>query len=67
MSDNFNSYGMILIRSNVDIGLPPGTKVVGITPHALSYWTRTAKIKTLQPDGSELSIFLEVDLQKRSF
>lgn len=40
--------------------LPAGTKVTGLSPHGASYWTRTAKVKTEQADGSEVSFFLKV-------
>ena len=40
--------------------MPPGSKVKAITPFGFSYWTRTAKIATVQADGSDLSLFLKV-------
>lgn len=40
--------------------LPKGSKVEGIAPFGFSYWTRTAKILTVQADNTELSFFLKV-------
>ena len=40
--------------------MPPGSNVKAITPFGSSYWTRTAKIATVQADGSDLSLFLKV-------
>lgn len=40
--------------------LPEGTKVINLSPHGASYWTRTAEVKTEQADGSEVSFFLKV-------
>ena len=42
------------------VELPPGSKVEGVTPFGFSYWTRTAKIATVQADASELAFFLNV-------
>ncbi|TAQ88368.1 hypothetical protein B7494_g3317 [Chlorociboria aeruginascens] len=40
--------------------LATGTQVKSLRPHGYSYWTRTAEIKTVQADGSELSFFIKV-------
>lgn len=40
--------------------LPKGTKILSISPHGASYWTRTAEVATKQENGSELSFFLKV-------
>ena len=42
------------------IELPEGTKVISLSPHGASYWTRTAEVKTEQADGSEVLFFLKV-------
>ncbi|KAH7304038.1 Fructosamine kinase-domain-containing protein [Stachybotrys elegans] len=39
--------------------LPPGTEVVGISPHGNSQWSRTAEIQT-ELEGNSVSYFLKV-------
>ncbi|KAL8780377.1 MAG: hypothetical protein Q9194_000940 [Teloschistes cf. exilis] len=40
--------------------LPEGSKIIGIFPFGHSYFTRTAKIQTVQADGTPRSLFLKV-------
>lgn len=42
------------------IELPDDLKVVSISPYKVSYWTRTAEIKTVDPGGETVSFFLKV-------
>lgn len=42
------------------VGLPEGSKIIGIFPFGHSYFTRTAKIQTVQADGTPRSLFLKV-------
>ncbi|KAK0516454.1 hypothetical protein JMJ35_001057 [Cladonia borealis] len=48
------------IDENVHYELPGGLEVLSIIPHAASYWTRTARIGTMQTDRSILSFFIKV-------
>ncbi|MDI1487169.1 MAG: hypothetical protein OHK93_006437 [Ramalina farinacea] len=45
--------------------LPAGTQAKSLNPHGASYWTRTARLLTLQEDGSEKSFFLKVSIGQR--
>ena len=54
------------IPSNINKGLPDGSRVIDITPHGVSLWTRTAKIQTIQEDGSKVSFFIKVGFQRAS-
>ncbi|KAL8642823.1 MAG: hypothetical protein Q9228_000519 [Teloschistes exilis] len=40
--------------------LPEGSKIIGIFPFGHSYFTRTAKIQTVQADGTPRLLFLKV-------
>ncbi|GAW25474.1 putative fructosamine Ketosamine-3-kinase [Rosellinia necatrix] len=40
--------------------MPDNTQIVSITPSGSSYWARTAKIETIDPDGNILSFFIKV-------
>ncbi|KAH7393136.1 Fructosamine kinase-domain-containing protein [Cadophora sp. MPI-SDFR-AT-0126] len=48
------------IDENVIACMPEGSKVVSFSRHGAAYWTRTAAIKTIQPDGTPLDFFLKV-------
>ncbi|GAB1315398.1 hypothetical protein MFIFM68171_05608 [Madurella fahalii] len=50
------------VDPNVMEKLPPGSRVVDVTPHGSSFWTQTAKLTTNLPDGSEQAYFLKVAL-----
>ncbi|KAF7867445.1 uncharacterized protein EAF02_009636 [Botrytis sinoallii] len=39
---------------------PPVTEIESIDPHGTSYWTRTAELATVMPDGTSRSYFLKV-------
>lgn len=40
--------------------LPPENSIITISAHSSSYWARTAKILTEDPDGEEVSFFIKV-------
>ncbi|KAI1119198.1 Fructosamine kinase-domain-containing protein [Nemania sp. NC0429] len=40
--------------------MPGGTKILSIVRSGSSYWARTAKIKTIGPEGHEVSYFIKV-------
>ncbi|KAJ1324156.1 protein-ribulosamine 3-kinase [Microdochium nivale] len=48
------------VDDNVKAKFKPGTEIESIAPHGASYWTRTAEISTIAPDGSPISYFLKV-------
>jgi hypothetical protein len=54
------------ISLTVNLELPKGSVIVDISPHRLSYWTRTARIRTLDPEENEVSYFLKVSQQDTS-
>ena len=45
--------------------LPPGTKGKSLKAHGASYWTRTARLLTIQEDGTEKPFFLKVSIGQR--
>jgi len=46
--------------------LPEGSTVVDISPHGASHWTHSARIRTNDQKGEEVSYFLKVGT-RRSF
>ncbi|KAF2261550.1 hypothetical protein CC78DRAFT_535566 [Lojkania enalia] len=48
------------VDDNVAEKLPEGSIIKTISPHGASYWTRTAQIKSLDPEGNVVSYFLKV-------
>ncbi|TGO44378.1 hypothetical protein BCON_0531g00010 [Botryotinia convoluta] len=48
------------VDENVKAKFPPGTEIESISPHGASYWTRTAEVATMMPDGTSRSYFLKV-------
>ncbi|KAL8933235.1 MAG: hypothetical protein Q9216_006458 [Gyalolechia sp. 2 TL-2023] len=48
------------VDDNVAAKLPDGSQIEGIFPYGTSYWTRTARIRITQADGTPQSIFLKV-------
>ncbi|KAK4251282.1 Fructosamine kinase-domain-containing protein [Corynascus novoguineensis] len=50
------------VDPNVLEKLPPGSRVVGATPHGSSFWTQTAKLTAHLADGTEQAYFLKVAL-----
>ena len=40
--------------------LPPGSQVVGFSPHGTAYWTRTTAIRIMLLDGKTKKFFLKV-------
>jgi hypothetical protein len=54
------------ISLTVNLELPKGSVIVDISPHRLSYWTRTARIRTLDPEENKVSYFLKVSQQDTS-
>ncbi|KAI1266435.1 Fructosamine kinase-domain-containing protein [Xylariaceae sp. FL1019] len=42
--------------------MPPGTKVLSISPSGASYWARTAKIEAVDAEGNETPFFIKVHI-----
>ncbi|KAK3306823.1 Fructosamine kinase-domain-containing protein [Chaetomium strumarium] len=53
------------VISYVDQGvrdkLPPGTQIEGISPHGVSYWSRTAMIEATDEEGNPTPFFIKVN------
>jgi hypothetical protein len=43
--------------------MPPGTKIISAFSSGVSAWAKTAKISTIQPDGSPKRYFLKVNVR----
>jgi hypothetical protein len=54
----FDSSRDVLLNSFSE--LPPENSIISISAHGSSYWARTAKILTEDPDGEEVSFFIKV-------
>ncbi|KIW91941.1 uncharacterized protein Z519_06923 [Cladophialophora bantiana CBS 173.52] len=48
------------VDENVLASLPDGSRIVGIKGSGRSYWTRTARLDAILPDGSKQAFFLKV-------
>ncbi|KAF2751821.1 hypothetical protein M011DRAFT_516270 [Sporormia fimetaria CBS 119925] len=51
------------VDDNVVQKLPGGSTIKSISPHGASYWTRTARIQTLDAEGKDVSYFLKYHIQ----
>lgn len=52
---------VLICWTKICVGLPEGAKIVGAQGSGASYWTRTARLDTVFPDGTEKAFFLKVN------
>ena len=50
----------MVITDSINLELPVNSQYNDIRPCGVSYWTRTAEVRTVQKDGHPKSFFLKV-------